>query len=52
MKCVDLTLLLSMDCTDVHLLAIARFWVCAWGFTSGVIVYIIDFFKIGKTVKA
>ena len=30
----------------------AVFWVCAWSFASGVVVYIIDFFRIGKTVKA
>ncbi len=30
----------------------AVFWVCAWGFASGVVLYIIDFFSIGKTAKA
>jgi nitric oxide reductase subunit B len=30
----------------------AVFWVCAWGFASGVVLYIIDFFSMGKTAKA
>ena len=27
-------------------------WISAWGFASGVVLYIIDFFRIGKTAKA
>lgn len=30
----------------------AVFWVCAWGFASGVVLYIIDFFSMGKTAKS
>lgn len=30
----------------------AVFWVSAWGFASGVVMYIIDFFRIGKVSKA
>ncbi len=28
------------------------FWVSAWGFASGVVVYIIDFFRIGRAPEA
>lgn len=52
---VYLQRVLGMDyCTTREFLRLwyAVFWVSAWEFASGVVVYIIDFFRMGRVPEA